>query len=136
MLVLVQTVKGRGGSGPLLGHFVNLASFGPCPPCTCMQTYHKYTVTVTTSDLREADFDGEAYITFHGNGDTHEVPLVKPGRIKALFKGGTTEEFVLWAEAVEYIERVTLRMVPTAADPAWHVDKVEVSGVLQCALSS
>ncbi|KAJ9531527.1 hypothetical protein QJQ45_015008 [Haematococcus lacustris] len=87
----------------------------------------QYRVQVTTSSLKGAEFDGQAFITLSNWYDSSgELQLALPGRGYASFRAGNTVEFELRAKELSCISQVAVRMVPTDTDPTWHLDSVQV----------
>lgn len=100
------------------------------PYFTRSQALNSYSVNITTANQRDADFDGQAFITIHGwNGSTPELPLVDPGRTTASFKRGQLSSFNLNSIDVGYLSSITIRMTPSANDPDWCVDSIDVTNV-------
>ena len=81
-------------------------------PTLLAQALNTYKVSLTTSDLRGSDFEGEAFITLSGyNGTTEEMRLVQQGRSKSSFVRGETATFTVRGVDVSYVYSVTVRMV-------------------------
>lgn len=92
-----------------------------------IQALKAFTIRATTSDQRDGDFDGKVFVQLNGyNGTTNEIPLTLDGRNTASFKRGQTSEFSVKAQDVGYIYAINVRMEPSAADPEWCLDTIEV----------
>lgn len=97
------------------------------PAISHSQALNSYLVSIRTSDQRDADFDGQAFITIHGwNGSTPELPLVDSGRTTAAFTRAQVSSFTVNSVDVGYLSSITIRMVPSATDPDWCVDTIDI----------
>ena len=107
---------------PLSGGTITLSE------AMCIQALNKYTVTVSTSDQREADFEGQAFITINGwSGSTTELPLTEAGRSSAAFRRGQTLTFEVLSTDVGWLSYISVRMIPSATDPDWALDTITVT---------
>lgn len=94
---------------------------------TFVQALKQFTIRATTSDIRDADFDGKVFIQLYGyNGSTSDIPLVLDGRTTASFERGQTSEFKVKAQDVGYVYAINVRMQPSATDPDLCLDSIEV----------
>ena len=95
-----------------------------------IQALNAYKVSVTTADQRGAAFDGQAFITINGwNGSTTELLLADPGRATAAFGRGQVSDFTVQSTDVGYLSSITIRMVPSANDPDWGLDSIDVTNL-------